>query len=225
MVCHDAVRAAHATSTELTDQLDRLDDRPLRGRPSRRLLRSRRVRLAHRRDAPSLDPDEHGLALGIEVLVDIAVGLGRAEALWRPHVDHDPLSRTSVRLVATDLYEAWLLGWTPSQQVELHDHGGANAAFVVLEGALTELTLGDGRTSAARLDTGDLGTVAAGVVHDVLNAGQTNATSLHVYSRPLRTMTFYDPDGTPSYTELVEQVPALVTSKDQARVLHPSTNR
>lgn len=167
-------------------------------------------------------PEAQGLALGIDVLVDIAVGLGRAEALWQPYVDHDPLSRTSVRLVATDLYEAWLLGWTPTQQVELHDHGGSNAAFVVLEGTLTELTLGAEGTAAARLDAGEPGTVAAGVVHDVLNSGRTNATSLHVYSRPLRTMTFYEPDGTPRYTELVEQVPALITSRDQARGLHPS---
>jgi predicted metal-dependent enzyme (double-stranded beta helix superfamily) len=198
----------------------------VRGPTTDRSVAARRVSLRspYAEGLSVLDPDESGPALGIEILVDIAVGLGRAEALWRPHVDHDPLSRTSVRLVATDLYEAWLLGWTPSQQVELHDHGGANAAFVVLEGALTELTLGDGRTSAARLDTGDLGKVAAGVVHDVLNAGRTNATSLHVYSRPLRTMTFYDPDGIPSYTELVEQVPALVTSQDQARGLHPSTS-
>ena len=166
--------------------------------------------------------DEPGLALDLEILADIAVGLGRAEALWRPHVDHDPLSRTSVRLVATDDYEAWLLGWTAGQQVELHDHGGANAAFVVLEGALTEITLGTAGTSTERLETGRLGTVRAGVIHDVFNAGRSNATSLHVYSPPLRTMTFFDPDGTPRHTELVEQVPALVTSAAQTRAVHPS---
>ena len=160
--------------------------------------------------------------LATEILADIAVGLGQATALWRPHVDHDPLSRTAVRLVATDVYEAWLLGWTPTQRVELHDHGGANAAFVVLEGELTEISLAASGPTAERLGVDAVGTVPAGVVHDVLNPGPSNATSLHVYSYPLRTMTFFDRDGTPTYTEMVEQVPALVTSASQARALHPS---
>ena len=192
----------------------------LGGSTTDRAAAARRVSL-HRTD-PDLPIDERCPALGVEVLTDIAVGLGRAEALWRPHVDHDPLSRTSVRLVATERYEAWLLGWTPDQQVELHDHGGANAAFVVLEGALTEITLGPAGTAVERLATGALGTVLAGAVHDVLNAGRSNATSLHVYSNPLRTMTFYEADGTARYTEVVEPVPALITSADQARALHPS---
>ena len=160
--------------------------------------------------------------LATEILADIAVGLGQATALWRPHVDHDPLSRTAVRLVATDVYEAWLLGWTPTQRVELHDHGGANAAFVVLEGALTEISLTRSGPTSERLGVGAVGTVPAGVVHDVLNPGPADATSLHVYSYPLRTMTFFDRDGTPTYSEIVEQVPALVTSASQAQALHPS---
>jgi mannose-6-phosphate isomerase-like protein (cupin superfamily) len=167
-------------------------------------------------------PAETHLPLATDILADIAVGLGQATALWRPHVEHDPLSRTAVRLVATDVYEAWLLGWTPTQRVELHDHGGANAAFVVLEGELTEISLGRSGPTAEQLGVGAVGTVPAGVIHDVLNSGPANATSLHVYSHPLRTMTFYDRDGTPTYTEIVEQVPALVTSASQARALHPS---
>ncbi len=139
-----------------------------------------------------------------------------------PYVAHDPLDRTSVRLVATDIYEAWLLGWTPRQRVELHDHGGANAAFVVLEGELDEITLGDTGTATERLEAGALGTVSAGVIHDVVNGGWSNATSLHVYSNPLRTMTFFDPDGTPRHTDYVEWVPALITSALQTRELHPS---
>ena len=69
---------------------------------------------------------------------------------------------------------------------------------------------------------GALGTVPTGEVHDVVNAGSADATSLHVYSDPLETMTFFDPDGTRRHTELVEQVPALVTSTAQARTLHPA---
>ena len=71
-------------------------------------------------------------------------------------MSHDPLSRTSVRLVATDAYEVWLLGWTNGQRVELHDHGGANAAFVVLEGVLDEITLGFAGSTTQRLGVGSV---------------------------------------------------------------------
>ena len=161
-------------------------------------------------------------SLSVEALADIAVGLARAEGLWRPHADHDPLSRTSVRLVATEAYEVWLLGWTSGQSVDLHDHGGANAAFVVLDGELSEITLGFAGTTTRRLAAGAVGTVPAGVIHDVVNVSNENATSLHVYSDPLRTMTFFDQDGTARHTEIVEQVPALISSATQARSLHPA---
>lgn len=196
----------------MTDQLTHLDtSRPTAAR--RVSLRPAGAAPARPRRRPTLD---------LETLADIAVGLGRAADLWRPHVAHDPLSRTSVRLVATDAYEVWLLGWTTGQRVDLHDHGGANAAFVVLEGQLDEITLGFAGTTTTRLGTGAVGTVPAGAVHDVVNAGSADATSLHVYSDPLETMTFFDPDGTRCHTELVEQVPALVTSTAQARALHPA---
>ena len=42
------------------------------------------------------------------------------------------------------------------------------------------------------LRTGRLRHLAAGTVHDVLNRTATPATSLHVYSPPLTTMTYYD---------------------------------
>ncbi|WP_426574752.1 cysteine dioxygenase [Aquihabitans sp. McL0605] len=181
---------------------------------------ARRVSLARPGPRPTDPP-----VLPVGVLADIALGLARATELWQPHVSHDPLSRTSVRLVATESYEVWLLGWTQGQRVEFHDHGGSNAAFAVLEGELQEITLGVAGTTSKRLTSGRVGTVAAGTVHDVINPTAVVATSLHVYSNPLRTMTYYDGQGRPTYTELVEQVPALVTSPTQARALHPSRAR
>lgn len=178
---------------------------------------ARRVALAR----PSRRPVEQP-TLTLDALVAIAQGLAQAEDLWRPHVSHDPLSRTSVRLVATEAYEVWLLGWTDGQRVELHDHGGANAAFVVLEGVLEEITLGFAGTTTKRLTSGSVGTVPAGIIHDVVNTEPAAATSLHVYSNPLRTMTYYDDAGVATYTELVEQVPALLTSATQSQALHPA---
>jgi quercetin dioxygenase-like cupin family protein len=177
-------------------------------------------RVALRRPHPTARPHA---TLDVATLADIAAGLALAEGLWRPHVRHDPLSRTAVRLVATEAYEVWLLGWTTGQQVELHDHGGANAAFTVVEGELEEITLDFAGTTRRRLATGATATVAAGVVHDVVNRAAVPATSIHVYSDPLRTMTFYDHDGIPTHTELVQEVPALVTSSPVVgRALHPA---
>jgi quercetin dioxygenase-like cupin family protein len=160
--------------------------------------------------------------LDVDTLADIVVGLGRAEDLWRPHVRHDPLSRTSVRLVATDRYDVWLLGWTPGQQVDPHDHGGAAAAFVVLDGTLTEVTIGVAGTTTATLRAGAVSTVRPGTVHDVVALHDHPATSLYVYSPPLSTMTFYEADGTPRHTEEVEPVPAILDATGTARALHPS---
>ncbi len=46
-----------------------------------------------------------------------------AEALWADLVGHDADEGAALRLIATGLYEVWLLGRTPGQRVELHDHG------------------------------------------------------------------------------------------------------
>ena len=142
--------------------------------------------------APAVDP---GARLDTTTLSDIVNGLAVAEDLWRPHVVHDPDVRARVRLLATPAYEVWLLGWTPGQSVGLHDHGGANAAFFVVDGTLTETVAVD-RSSRILVDrsipSGSAGTVPAGHLHDVANRSSTLATSIHAYSKPLRSMGFYD---------------------------------
>lgn len=165
-------------------------------------------------------------------LRDIVSGLARAEDLWRPHVAHDVAERARVRLLATAAYEVWLLGWSPGQSVGLHDHGGANAAFVVLDGTLTETLAAqpDRRSSTALvrhvLVAGDAETVEAGQVHDVANASTSLATSLHVYSKPLRSMGFYDtarPDvrGHRIRTLWIDEVPPVVKAPDRAAAAAP----
>jgi len=186
---------------------------------------ARRVALAEPQERSQLAGTSGSGPLDLGTLVDIATGLASAEGLWRPHVSHDPVSRTSVRLVATPVYEVWLLGWTPGQHVELHDHGASNAAFVVVDGELDELTLRPSGLDRGRFTTGGVGTVSAGTVHDVLNPGTEAATSIHVYADPLRTMTFYEADGTPRFSEIVQEVPALISSGTTARVLHPGSAR
>lgn len=115
------------------------------------------------------------------LIEDIASGIAAATPLWRAHVRHDPSCRRPVRLLATPVYEVWVIGWTAGQGVGWHDHGESAGAVVVVEGELTEHA-GDRSTA---LGPGALLRVPVGHVHDVVNDGAGPATSIHVYSPPL----------------------------------------
>lgn len=148
--------------------------------------------------------------LELPALGEILDGLADAVELWRPHVRHDAHQRARVRLLHTPAYEVWLIGWLPGQTTELHDHGGSNAALVVVNGELTVSSsagTGDGDTPAAgsahvtpiglplehqQLAAGRVLTLPAGHVHLVANRSSSPATSLHAYSRPLRSMGVFD---------------------------------
>jgi predicted metal-dependent enzyme (double-stranded beta helix superfamily) len=162
------------------------------------------------------------LRLEIPVLADIVTGLARAESLWRPHVAHDPAERVRRRLLATPAYEVWLLGWTPGQSVGLHDHRDANGAFVVVDGELVETSLDDGSAAQQALGAGDLGRVPSGAVHDVANRSPRNATSIHVYSRPLSAMGFFGADGSLVRVEAVHEQSTLVDAAAWTPALHPA---
>lgn len=160
--------------------------------------------------------------LDTATLTDIVSGLALAEDLWRPHVLHDPQERTRIRLLATPAYEAWVRGWSPGQSVGLHDHGGANAAFVVVDGELTETASVSPRNRSSRvlvhrsITTGQAARVEAGEIHDVANHTGAVATSIHAYSKPLRSMGFYEsPEpglrGHRVRTLWVEEVPPVLS--------------
>ncbi|MBV8983682.1 MAG: cysteine dioxygenase family protein [Acidimicrobiia bacterium] len=140
--------------------------------------------------------------LEIDQIALIAGGLAASD-LWTAHARVDHVRRHHVRLLRTDLYEAWLLGWAPGQHVGMHDHGEAAGAFVVVRGELREV-LPESRRSTVDLGAGSTGVVRRGQLHDVGNASDTPALSIHVYSPPLSTMTFYDASGrAPLRTEAV----------------------
>ena len=131
--------------------------------------------------------------LPVDELADIAAAVAAGDR-WMPHARVDAIRRHHVRLLGTDAYEAWLLGWAPGQHVGMHDHGDASGAFFVLAGELREL-LPERRRSVVDLGAGSTGVVARGQLHDVGNVSDRPALSVHVYSPPLATMTFYDAAG------------------------------
>ena len=168
--------------------------------------------------APAREP------LPAHVLADIVAGFAAARPLWAGVVRHDPDGRQPARLIGTERYEVWVIGWTTGQNVRVHDHGDSAGAFVVTEGELTEvLPSGQGGAVERTLGTGRLRHLALGTVHDVVNRAAEPATSVHVYSPPLATMTYYDPDTfEPVETESIDEEHPLLDDRASSYVLHPS---
>jgi predicted metal-dependent enzyme (double-stranded beta helix superfamily) len=105
---------------------------------------------------------------------------------------HDPTQRTYELLELNDTMEIWAIHWPKDVRLELHDHGGSSGALWVIGGSLQEAFLErDGSLARRGIVVG--GGVAFGpsYVHDVVNVSPTPATSVHVYSPPMASMTFY----------------------------------
>src|SRR3954471_14152610 len=107
--------------------------------------------------------------LEFDAMADVADGIAAAVPLWRSVVRHDAHGRQPVRLLATPRYEVWVIGWAPSQGVELHDHGHSAGLFVVTEGVLRDIELRDGGLVRPRVSAGDERRLPLGMVHDVTN--------------------------------------------------------
>jgi hypothetical protein len=134
-------------------------------------------------------------ALDVRELRAIALRMAR-HAAWD---DLGDLRERSWRLFArTNEYDAWLIAWPSGGGIELHDHGESAGALVVVSGELLETRAvssgdaGDMLLERHKLVPNGLpASFGRGEVHDVANAGQAPALSLHVYSPRLTHMTFY----------------------------------
>jgi len=103
-------------------------------------------------------------------------------------LDADPTERSWLRLLTTDAYELWLIAWPAGAATDWHDHGPSAGAFTVLSGQLTEHTF-DGGLQLIDLGVGDGKAFAPGYAHDVRNATDRPALSLHAYSPRLSVTT------------------------------------
>ena len=159
-----------------------------------------------------------------ELLVDIATGIARATTLWQAVVCHDERERRPVRLLATERYEVWVIGWTQGQGVPLHDHGDAAGAVTVVEGTLVEHEVAGRDLRTRVLPAGDTVLLSPGSIHEVRNVHAEPATSIHVYSPPLASMTRYERDSLePIETEEIEDEPAYWAAPAESVLRHPST--
>jgi len=110
-----------------------------------------------------------------------------------PYVRFQEGERWHQRLYTDRRVDVWLISWLPSQGTELHDHGGSAGAFTVLSGELAEAIHRPGRGLLERArPAGESVGFGPRYVHDVRNLSDRPAVSVHAYSAPLTTMTYYD---------------------------------
>jgi len=95
-------------------------------------------------------------------------------------------------LELTDELEIWAIHWPQNRRLELHDHGATVGALWVMAGTLEEHYIQADRTVARRTLAAGGGTAFGPTyIHDVVNAAPAPATSVHAYSPPMPSMTFY----------------------------------
>ena len=118
---------------------------------------------------------------------------------WEHRIWYDPEHRVYEQLVETDAYDVWLVGWAPGQAIAAHDHGLSSGVVVVTHGQLINTVWSDQGTPHSRaVNPADAPLlVEPGHAHALANLGAAPATSIHVYSPPLRTMRWFagDDDG------------------------------
>jgi predicted metal-dependent enzyme (double-stranded beta helix superfamily) len=136
--------------------------------------------------------------------VALAAGFVTSVADLSPSTD-----RRWWRVMATGQFDAWLIDWPVATSVQPHDHGGSAASIAVVRGALREVRLDLAGPVLSDLAPGTVHRVAADAVHDIANPGPARATSVHVYSPPLRTMVFYDDAGAALRQDDVDPEPVL----------------
>lgn len=152
------------------------------------------VAAPHAHDLAALRDLLPGGALNTAQLRDLVDDVAANPARWRHLADGTDTSvdRWYVRLHRDDDVEVWLLGWGVAHDTTLHDHGASRGAFRVVDGALVEDRVGDdGHLRTRRLEPGATVGIERGDVHNVLNVGPSDALSVHAYSPPLTTMSYY----------------------------------
>jgi quercetin dioxygenase-like cupin family protein len=140
-------------------------------------------------------PLEPRIALGPLALADLVRVLAGGAAVWCRDLPSHQTRRTSLRLLATEECDVWLLRWPPGTGVTPHDHGGSSGAFTVVRGELTEVRWDAALPYERFVSPGQVVSIEAGVVHDVLARDASPALSIHAYSPPLSSMGFYDATG------------------------------
>ena len=142
---------------------------------------------------PTLSCEKLLPVLSFDALQLIASGLAQTQRAL-PEDNNNATAARSIRLIATALYDVWLISWPEGTSIGPHDHGGARSVLHVVAGELTE-TFSDQLDVGARLvrvlRRGDSAYGDVSLLHELTNRSGLEATSLHVYSPPLSDLTFF----------------------------------
>jgi hypothetical protein len=135
--------------------------------------------------------------LSLADLAALTTGVAEDVRAGLYEVRSDADDRWHVRLRCDDQVDVWLISWTTEQGTQLHDHGGSSGAFTVVSGELAEAMWTPGAEILTEVSrgAGDSVVFAQHYVHDVRNVQQQTAVSVHAYSPPLSSMSYYDVDG------------------------------
>jgi quercetin dioxygenase-like cupin family protein len=130
-------------------------------------------------------------ALPRQALADIAAGLARIDRSVPEQAGSAPGTPRSIRLIGTEVYDVWLITWPSGTGMSHHDHGSSLSVLQVVSGILAEIHAPAGEPGRTRLlETGCSAVTEPGQAHELWNPGPSEATSVHVYSPPLETVTY-----------------------------------
>ena len=126
-----------------------------------------------------------------EDLADIVAQFALSDG-WMDRVRLRTGDRWYERLYHGPDYDLWVISWLPGQSTGFHDHGESSGAFVLASGVLEEHRIGE-RVRA--IYPGESRAFGADYAHDVRNASNAPAISIHAYSPPLDEMNEYELEG------------------------------
>ena len=171
-------------------------------------------------------PVARSAPLSSELLADIAAGLAASEELWRPHAHHDPDGRRPVRLVVVRPLGGVGGGVDTGTARRRCTTTATRPVCWWWSRATSSRCSPPARTGcSAPGRPATSSTCRSGSCTTSSASGPGPSTSIHVYSPPLGTMTYYDDDGRPVRVEKTDDEPAVTDLRSVSRALHPSQRR
>jgi predicted metal-dependent enzyme (double-stranded beta helix superfamily) len=144
--------------------------------------------------------------LRIDALRDLFLHLDLREILINECVHFCPTKYARNLVCRTPRFDMLVLCWQPGQQTTIHDHAGSLNVTRVYSGTLTSRTFeaydrpGPGRVLVRPQDEEQLGKSSVSCVdykdiHQLANTSNDKLVTVHIYARPLKDITVYEPDS------------------------------
>jgi hypothetical protein len=137
---------------------------------------------------PRSGGSDGGRTLDTAVLDDVARHIGNGLGDVGADLYAPPRTVRRQQVLATDVYDAWVVVWGESAYVEPHDHDGCAGVLRVVAGSLAEAMadLDPGASPRFRqLSPGATSELSPLACHSLLNPTGAPAVTVNVYSPPL----------------------------------------